>query len=251
MYASQAIDVFLNLLEQQKQHDRKIWRRSSVDQLAKFLRDNGFLPSGPRGIYAPHVDAIHVSNLLIALLVCEQPGESPNSVSTYAPLKPTDGDSETFREFLARTISDPYFAATIESVSVSRTFARAVAKIQAEDEAKTIVFAADGTPKTGGLFDLTASLSGGFLSQAALEVAHLQAKHQPWSQAQTSYLNEYKEKLKALGVEDDGSGRGWTGKSSPGALVEVQPLTPEQTREDYGRPGAEKTSTGILVQTDV
>jgi hypothetical protein len=179
MHATQAEDIIFELLRCQKHHDQKAWARSGLTQYSKFLREAGLLPSGTPGHSAPHIDATHLTNLLIALLGCEKPKDAPYIVTTYAGL-PTDdyGYEATLGEFMAHAVKDAVFAERIETLTLSRTFQRAYARLRDEksDEVKTITFAANDAIKAGGAFYIDATVSGGFLAQIALEATNPRLK---------------------------------------------------------------------------
>lgn len=207
MHATQAEDLLFELLRHQKHHDQKSWARSALTQYSKFLRESGLLPSGTPGHAAPHINATNLANMVIALLGCERPKDAPHIVTTYTALPTLDwGFQATLGEFVAHAVSDAAFAERIETFTLCRTFPRAHARLRDGDEMKTITFAANDAIKAGGAFYIDATVSGGFLSMLAIDASHPRMK-----------VGLNGADLSSQPVEG-----GWTGKSWPGALVEVK-----------------------------
>jgi hypothetical protein len=59
---------------------------SSLDQIGRALRNADMLPSGARGLGAPHLETKHVANFLIAAALCRTVSEAPQIVKQYGAL---------------------------------------------------------------------------------------------------------------------------------------------------------------------
>ena len=59
---------------------------SFLDQVARALRQVGMMPSGGRGVGAPHLQSKHVANFLIGAAMCRTAGEAPGIVKRYGSL---------------------------------------------------------------------------------------------------------------------------------------------------------------------
>ncbi len=107
-----------------------------LDHTTRTLRGTNFLPTGGRGLSAPHIEPRHAAAVIVGLAAA-QPSWAAKTAQTMMYLRSVeDGDFETFGEALTAILSNTQNSLQMNSVVICR--GRALAWIEHLDGGRTV-----------------------------------------------------------------------------------------------------------------